>query len=593
MKIGKPLSYVLSKIPPAVFIIVFAVIVGVFAGLGDFAVRWLIEKFSWVFFEQGGQLLSFLGRYYIILIPIIGGLLVGPMVYFLAPEAKGHGVPEVMEAVAVKGGRIRPVVAFVKAVASALCIGTGGSVGREGPIVQIGSSIGSSVGQFFKLNENRTKALVACGAAGGIAATFNAPIAGMFFAMEIIMGWTFQGMSFSAVVISAVTANIISRIFFGNAPVYKVPEYSLVSPIEIINYIILGILAAFVAVLFTKSLYFAEEVFGKWKLPGYIKPAIGGIMLGIIGIISFKNINLIRVWGTGYNTIDSVLNGENVWYVLLVLLIFKIIATSLVLGSGNSGGVFAPSLFMGAMLGGSFGGFAHRIMPGISAGSGAYALVGMAAVFAGAAQAPITAIMIIFEMTGNYRVILPLMTSCVVSVLLYKTVQKYSIYEIKLLHKGIRIQYGRERDIMGSIRVEDAMHSQVECISKYLTLKEVADILNKSMHNAFVVVDDNGLLDGLITMSDVRKYLDKGEEYKDLKVEDIATKNVVCAYPDENLDQALRKFGLKDVGRLPVVDRNNNRKILGIITRTDIVRAYNKALLSAVKAKGFEEKGIG
>ncbi|MGB7947643.1 MAG: chloride channel protein, partial [Candidatus Binatia bacterium] len=427
-----------------------AALVGVGAGVGAILFRWLINFFRQLAFGGGATALDFLGAYYVVLIPAIGGLGVGPLVYFFAREAKGHGVPEVMEAVALRGGRIRPVVAVVKALASSLCIGTGGSVGREGPIVQIGCALGSTLGQKFRLSDERIRTLLACGAAGGIAATFNAPIAGVFFSMEVILR-KFSTDYFSMVVIAAVTSSVIGRAFIGDIPAFQVPPYALLSPWELLFYTLLGLLAALVGAAFTLLLYRTEDLFDAWNFPEYIKPAVGGLGVGIVGFYA------PAVFGVGYETIEKALHGEIVTAVMMALVVAKLLATSLTLGSGGSGGVFAPSLFLGSVLGGSFGKLVHQWMPSITASSGAYALVGMGAVFAGAARAPITAVIILFEMTGDYKIILPLMFATAVSTLVSARLSKESIYTVKLKRRGVDIDASQDLNLMRSIRISEAM----------------------------------------------------------------------------------------------------------------------------------------
>ncbi len=278
----------------------------------------------------------------------------GPTVWFFAREAKGHGVPEVMEAVALRGGFIRKRVAVVKALASAMCIASGGSVGREGPIVQIGSAIGSVFGQVLRVSADRMRTLVGCGAAAGIAATFNAPIAGVMFAMEIILG-EFGVATFSPIVVSSVMATVISRAHLGNFPAFVVPEYSLVSLYEIPLYILLGILAGFVGAGFTTCLYKAEDLFRAVPVPDYAKAAMGGLVIGAVGIF------IPHVFGVGYDAIELAIRGNMAFVLLLSLIFLKIFATSVTIGSGGSGGVFAPSLFIGAMTGGAFGCIAHYL----------------------------------------------------------------------------------------------------------------------------------------------------------------------------------------------------------------------------------------
>ncbi|MGB3091949.1 MAG: chloride channel protein, partial [Candidatus Zixiibacteriota bacterium] len=409
-------------------LIILSVVVGVGGGFGAVIFRWLIGFFHKLFFDGGTSLFSQITshpEWLIPLIPLAGGLAVAPITYRLAREARGHGVPEVMLAVALRGGIIRPFVALAKSIASSICIGSGGSAGREGPIVQIGSAIGSTVGQMFKMSGDRVKVLVGCGAAAGISATFNAPIAGVLFALEIILG-DFTMYAFSPVIISSVTATVISRAFLGNYPAFIVPAYDLVSVWEMPMYIGLGLLAGIFSVLFIKVLYKSEDIFEALKIRNSLKPALGGLILGIIGLF------YPQVFGVGYEAINAALHEEALIWVLFLLVFMKIAATSLTLGSGGSGGIFAPSLFMGATLGGFFGNLVHLAFPLITATPGAYALVGMSAMVAGTTHAPITAMLIIFELTGDYRIILPLMLASVVATLVANKLHVDSIYTLKL-----------------------------------------------------------------------------------------------------------------------------------------------------------------
>ena len=341
-----------------VFLLLFANIIGIGAGFGAMIFRWLIESFQNIFFQQGQTAFSFMGQYYVIIIPAIGGLIAGLIIYFFSNETKGHGVPEVMLAVATTGSKIRPRVAAIKALVSSICIGSGGSVGREGPIVQISSALGSSLGQLFRLSENKKRILIACGAAGGIAATFNAPLAGIFFALEVILR-EYGTRYFSSVVLSAVTATVISRSFLGSSPAFIVPHYELVSSWEILFYFLLGFLAAIIGWIFIRMLYKSEDIFDAMKIPNYVKPALGGLILGVIGFY------FPQVFGVGYLSVEQTLNGQMGSLLILGLIGLKIVATSLTLGSGGSGGVFAPSLFIGVMLGSSFGTLIQSLFPSI------------------------------------------------------------------------------------------------------------------------------------------------------------------------------------------------------------------------------------
>ncbi|MFQ5593813.1 MAG: chloride channel protein [Anaerolineae bacterium] len=548
-----------------------ALVVGLGAGFGAIIFRWLINSFTSLAFDGGSQALGFLGRYYVLLIPAIGGLFVGPMIYRFAREAKGHGVPEVMEAVALRGGRIRPIVVVIKALASSICIGTGGSAGREGPIVQIGSALGSTIGQTLRMSDERIRTLVACGAAGGIAATFNAPVAGVLFALEVIIG-EFTVAHFSTVVISSVTASVIARAFLGDVLAFAVPEYALRSAWELPLYVLLGIIAAPVGVAFIRLLYWLEDVFDDWQFPEYLKPVIGGLGIGVIGLFA------PQVFGVGYEAIEVVLHNDTVLSTAVLLLLAKVLATSMTLGSGGSGGVFAPSLFMGAMLGGGFGDLVHRWRPDMTALPGAYALVGMAAVFAAGARAPITAIIILFEMTGDYRIILPLMLSTVIATLLAQRLESESIYTMKLSRRGIHLEQGRDIDVMQSVQVSEVMTKNAEPVPVDMCLNDLAARLQGDRHNAFPVITDNGALYGIVSLQDLERTLTR-ENGDDLTAGDIATRSLVTAHPDEAMWVALKRMGPRDLSTLPVVKRDDPKKLLGVIRRRDIVKAYNVGMM--------------
>ncbi len=559
-----------------------SLLVGLGAGLGAVVFRWLIGLIHTLCYQRLGEILPFLGDHVLILAPALGGMVVGPLIYFLAREAKGHGVPEVMEAVALRGGRIRPIVVVVKSLASSISIGSGGSVGREGPIVQIGSALGSTLGQVLHMSDERIRNLVACGAAAGIAATFNAPIAGVIFALEIILG-EFSTRYFSTVVISSVTASVVGRIAFGDVPAFSIPLYELVNPWELLFYVVMGLLAAFVAVGFTRILYLFEDGFDAWKrFPEYLKTPVGGALLGLGGLL-FLRLNAgmglgvpgepVAFFGVGYEAMEWSLVGRGTIVLLLVLVVIKILATSLTIGSGGSGGVFAPSLFIGAMFGGAFGHVVHDLFPSVTAAPGAYALVGMAAVFAGAGHAPITSIIILFEMTDDYRIILPLMLATVVSTVVAEHLSKESVYTLKLSRRGIRLERGRDIDIMQGVLVGEAMTTEVDSVSADMDLRELELAFHETHHHGFPVLDDRSELVGVVTLQDLARAQERGP-VTDLKVRDIATQSVLSAFPDEPMWLALKRLGTRDVGRLPVVDRRNPRHLLGMIRRSDIVRAY-------------------
>jgi len=548
-------------------LIVLAVIVGVGTGFGALIFITLIEYAREVFFGHSADFLSgLLGvapggfKWWIAALPAAGGLLAGPLIFYFAREAKGHGVPEVMDAVARKGGIIRPRVAAVKALASAICIGSGGSAGREGPIIQIGSAIGSTIGQIFRMSGNRVRVLVGCGAAAGISAVFNAPIAGIIFSLEIILG-DFAIKTFAPVLLSSVLASVVTRLFLGNHPAFDVPAYELVSAWEMPLYVMLGFICGGVAVLFTRILAWSEGFFDNLRLPDASKPAIGGLLLGMIGIF------YPQVFADGYVTIKAALYGQVAIWLLLILVFLKIAATSLTLGSGNSGGIFAPSLFMGAMTGGAFGVLAHSLFPGVTATPGAYALVGMAALVGGTTHAPMTAILIIFEMTSDYWIILPLMVAVTFSTLTARSLFEHSIYTVKLAARGIFLKGGKDRMVLRSIRVFEVMDRKFETIRPWTHLREIIHQVEASRESYFMMVDKDQHLHGIISFQDLRGVLTKPGLLDLIIAEDIAHTDIITIKPDDNLEDVRSKFALQDLQLLPVVEDGN--RIVGVLRHDD------------------------
>lgn len=574
------------QLPPEFVLLLTALIVGIGTGWGAVAFRYLINLADWVGYDWFPSVASRLGRSYVVIVPALGGMLVGPLIYFFAREAKGHGVPEVMEAVALKGGRIRPVVALIKSLASALCIGSGGSVGREGPIVQIGSALGSTVGQMLHLSDDRVRNLVACGAAGGIAATFNAPIAGVIFALEVILG-EFSVQRFGTVVISAVAASAIGRAVFGDVSAFAIPmEYGLNSPWEFAFYLAMGIVAALVGALFVRWLYWSEDMFAKWKsVPEWVQPAIGGVLLGGVALIYplLSGVQWERqpqIFNVGYQVIEQALSNQLSLTALIVLLVLKLVATTLTLGSGGSGGIFAPALFVGAMLGGIFDVLVHALFPGIAGPPGAYVLVGMGAVFAASAHAPITAVIILFELTGDYRIILPMMLSVVVATFLAQALLKgESIYTLKLTRRGVNLRRGRDVDVMQSVLVEEVMRGDVDTVSTDLTLPELSDAFTRTRHHGLVVLDERGKVWGIVTIADIDNAIAKNLPRR-TRVSEIAVPRhrLLVAYPDETMGEVLTRLSRRGLGRMPVVSRSDPDHLLGMIRQSDIVRAYNLAI---------------
>jgi CIC family chloride channel protein len=571
--LGGPLARL--RMSEHTFMVVAALFVGVFAGLGAVGFRMLIHFLQGLFWGEIPLTLEVIRGHpwwWIILAPALGGLLVGPLVYFFAREAKGHGVPEVMEAVALNSGAIRPRVVVVKSLASALSIASGGSVGREGPIVQIGSALGSTLGQWLKVSGRRLRTLVGCGAAAGIAATFNAPIAGALFAVEIILG-DFGVTQFSPIVIASVVATVVSRHFLGDVPAFVVPIYELGSPLELVFYLVLGVIAAFAALAFVRTLYGFEDLADRIRIKPWLLTPIGFASVGVIGLW------WPEVFGVGYEAIEAALRGELALQILVVLFLVKVFATSITIGSGGSGGVFAPSLFLGAMVGGAVGMAAHALFPSVATHPGAYALVGMGAVVAGATHAPITAILIIFELTHDYGLIVPLMGACIISTLITTRVSRENIYTLKLIRRGVNILAGREVNVLRALNVEDVMVEGALSVRPQTQLGEIIDRVTSEAPDYLYVVDDDGGLTGIIGATEMRGALLEAHTLRDIVVAaDLARDDVPLVTPDQNLDVIMRIFGGKNREELPVVESISSRRFLGTISRGQLLEAYNREL---------------
>jgi CIC family chloride channel protein len=558
-----------------------AVLVGAGAGAGAVAFRYMILGFTELFsghhdYSSAGHaanpLVPGLGVFFVVLAPVLGGLVYGPLVARFAPEARGHGVPEVMLAVSRLGGRMRPQVPVVKSLASALCIGSGGSVGREGPIVQIGSALGSAAGQFTQVSESQLRLLVACGAAGGISATFNAPIAGVFFALELILR-NFETRSFGLVVLSSVTADAIGRAAFGSHPFLSLPTFNFSSPVELVLYAGLGVIAMAVGLVFVRVLYVGEDMADRlWAgRPEWLRPAAGGVLLGLLLLA------VPEMYGVGYPVLQWAVAGHYVVLALLGLLAAKILATSLTMWIVGSGGVFAPSLFMGAMLGSAYGMVVHHLLPHLAAAAGAYGLVGMGAVFAAAARAPITALLIIFELTGDYRIILPLMFAIVVATTLSNLVSGDTIYTLKLRRRGIDIDAPQHGGVMAQIKVSEAMGTLPRALSPQEPLQAVIARFATERADALPVIDGDGRLLGIVAATDLEQAIGQAEHQMD----DASAADFLRAAPElrahETLDDAVLALAGTDEEGLPVLASDSDR-VVGWLTHRRLLRAYRARL---------------
>ncbi len=551
-------------IPQTTFLIVTAVIVGIGGGFGAVAFRALISAETYLAFNIiGASLGRVLGVVAVVVQLALGGIIAAWIASTFAPEAKGHGVPEVMEAVALRGGKMRPRVIAIKALASATSIGFGGSCGREGPIVQIGSTIGSVIGQLVRAPAPIVRTLVACGAAAGISATFNAPIGGVFFAAEVILG-EFAPRSFAAIVVSSVLAAVIGRAFLGNTPSFSAAGFELVSPYELVLYAILGVIAAVWATGFVRTLYFFEDRFEAFKIPSWVKGGVGFALVGVIGIW------LPQVFGVGYVSMQQVLDQHVGVGRALALAIAKPLATSLTLGSGGSGGVFAPSLFTGAFVGDAFGRVVHELFPTWTATGAAYGLVGMAALFAAAAEAPMTAILIVFEMSSDYRIILPLMVCVVIATVVGRRLLGSTVYEMKLIRRGVDWQRVRRPRFLSRVKIATIARS-APVIAQLNDL--IADVVVRAGEagELAVPVCNNQRFVGIVPSSDLAVALAEGKGGQRISSVVQAMDHVL--EPDDTVERAATLMADAPVPLLPVVDPHDQH-LVGIVTRRDVLQAY-------------------
>ncbi|GAA1847506.1 chloride channel protein [Actinomadura bangladeshensis] len=576
-------------------LILLALVAGCGAGAGAVVFRELIRLFTHLFtghadYSAAGHAanphLAWAGPFFVLAVPVVAGLVYGPLVHRFAPEARGHGVPEVMLAVAQRGGRIGAQVALVKSLASALTIGSGGSVGREGPIVQIGAALGSTLGRVVRLTEARLRILVACGAAGGIAATFNAPLAGVFFAMELILR-DFTVESFGVVVLASVTASVIGRAAFGSGSFMQLPDFHMDHPAEYALFAVLGLAGALVGVGFTRVLYTVEDACDRiWRGPEWLRPAAGGLLLG--GLL----LAVPQMYGVGYPALEKAVDGGYAIGFLLLLLGAKILATSLTIGIGGSGGVFAPSLFMGAMLGSAFGAGVHQVAPSLTSSPGAYGLVGMGAVFAGAARAPITAVVILFELTGEYSIILPMMTAIVVAALASRHLSAGTVYTVKLRRRGIDLD-APPTDPRLTRRVASVMEPVPAPLSGALSVAAAAQPLVLSEHGALPVLDEQGAYQGVITARAAAEALadaEAGRQTVPPSAGDLAEMPAPLTI-DMPLSDALHVLTAAGGSGLPVLDAERT-VLAGWITHQSVLRALHVPAEGGQGADPVASKGV-
>ncbi|HXY14751.1 MAG TPA: chloride channel protein [Terriglobales bacterium] len=555
--------------------------VGLIAGLIAYLLYKLIGLLTNIFFYHRFVAEFISARHnhlglWVIAIPVIGGIIVGFMAKYGTPKIKGHGIPEAMEAVLINRSRIQPRVAILKPLSAAIAIGTGGPFGAEGPIIQTGGAFGSLVGQAVHTTASERKVLLACGAAAGMSATFNTPIAGVILAIELLL-FEFRSRSFIPLVIASTLATAVHMQLLGAGPMFEVTPMDFGIPRALPFYLVLGGICGLAAVGFTKLLYWTEDQFEKLPVDELWWPAIGAFGLGIIGYF------VPRVLGVGYDTIGDILNVNLTWKLLVVVMIAKAIALVISLGAGTSGGLLAPMFMSSAALGGVFAMAMDSVFPAANLSAGAFALVAMGAVFGSASRATFSFIIFAFEITRDYNAILPLMlVSVIADGVAMALMPRASIMTEKLARRGLHIHQDYEADVLQQMMVSETMDKEVPTLSADMRVSELSDRIARhdptvSRHQGMVVVDAEGKLAGIITRGDVLRALDK-DPSGSISVLDAAANNVIVTYPDELLHEASAKMLRHDIGRLPVVDRRDPRQVVGYLGRPGIMAARLRRL---------------
>ena len=575
----------LAAPPTAQFRIVLmsflAAAIGLIAGLVAYVLYKLIGLFTNLFFfHQWSTAFRSAASHHlggwVILIPVIGGLIVGVMAKYGSSKIKGHGIPEAMEAVLVNRSRIEPKVALLKPISAAIAIGTGGPFGAEGPIIQTGGAIGSLVGQVLHTTAVERKVLLACGAAAGMSATFNTPIAGVILAIELLL-FEFKSRSFIPLVIASTLATAVHMQLLGAGPMFQVGHVDFEIPHALPFYLLLGPLCGLAAVGLSKALYWVEDLFEKLPIDELWWPAIGALGLGIIGFF------VPRVFGVGYDTIGDILNGQLAWKLLLIVMIAKFAALVISLGSGTSGGLLAPTFMWSAAMGGLFAIIANRAFRGAHLSAGAFALVAMGAVFGAASRATFSFIIFAFEITRDYNSVLPLMLVAVIAdgvAMLF--MPRSSIMTEKLARRGLRVHQDYEADVLAQALVSETMEKDAPVIAAGTRVGEVAERIARhdpavARYEALLIVDAGGKLAGVVTRGDILRALDK-DSSGTMTVEQAGSSQLVVTYPDEMVSEAAAKLLRNNVGRLPVVDRGDERKVVGYLNRAAILAARTRRL---------------
>ncbi len=567
-------------------LIVTAALIGLLSGAAIIVFKEAVDLVHEFIFVQGYELLRIseggYRRFLLPLIPMFGMVLLIPLSLLFPGKVNGYGFTKFLRRVNLENGVIKAKNIFIKIAATAITIGTGSSAGVEGPIAQIGGALGSQVGQKFRVSGARMKIYIAAGCAGGIAGIFNAPIAGIFFAAEIVLLGTYEISSFSALVIASALSTVVSRAYYGEVPAFPIPDYHMVNPfVEMPLYAVMALLFGLLAVVHIRFFYYVRDKFQALPVHDQLKPVIGAFIVGSIGIF------FPQVMGDGYEFIEQALAGHGIIWIMLALAALKSIATAVTLGSGGAGGVFAPSLFIGAVAGGAFGGVVHALLPNYTATPGAYATIGIGAFLAASTHAPMTAMFLLFEMTGNYMIIVPIMLTSILGTVISSKFYHDSIDTVDFTREGIDIHEGREVAILKSIRVGKAITEEVDFISETANINHLLELFAMAKDSFyFPVINHTGRMVGVVSMQDVKTILHDEEQRCCFLVGAICSRDVISLTPDDNLYDAMQLFDVKGIEEIPVVESMEDPWVLGMIKRRNVISAYNHEVLK----RGISEK---
>ena len=572
----RPFASLRTRPPGEKRFLVMVPLTGVATGFAAIALVRLLGLVQGLFWGSRHELLShalLLPAWQRFAIPTLGGALVGLIILIARQPVGGHGTAGIIEAVAQRGGYLPFGRSLIKALATICTVATGGSLGREGALVRMGASIGSLLGRRFRLGGNRLNILVGCGAAAGIAAAYNAPIGGALFALEVILG-NFALESFGPIVVASAIGTVISRSLISTYPAYTPPQHAtLVTGWELGHYLAMGIGIGVASALCIVVLRGSEKGFKRLPMPEWLKPVVGFAMVGLIGVF------YPHVFGNGYDTTNELLREELPLQLIIVLPLLKLVATALTAGSGGAGGLFTPTLFMGSALGYTYGAWCHEAFPLTTSTPGAYALVGMGAMVAGTTQVPLSAIMIIFELTGDYQIILPLMVACTGAVVASRLVHRESIYTEPLVERGVRLGGRMEELVMDTIQVRDIMRSSAAPVNELETVGVVMKRMLEEGRKELFVVGEDGRLSGAITLGDLADPVRNPEAAQTLRAKDVMYPNVPVLTENDRLSEAIGRWSQVSRDRLPVVDSLDTRHIVGELSAGDIMALYSQEIL--------------